>query len=69
MVYDARLAARVRKMLADNPTVREQTMFGGLDFLVAGRVAVAASGQGGLLVRVDAARAERLLKTTAAPWR
>jgi TfoX/Sxy family transcriptional regulator of competence genes len=41
-------------------------MFGGLAFLVAGKVAVAASGQGGLLVRVDPARAESLLATTTA---
>ncbi|MGE2688686.1 TfoX/Sxy family protein [Mycolicibacterium pulveris] len=66
MAYDVALAARVRAMLADNPTVREQTMFGGLAFLLAGRMAVAASGQGGLLVRVGAEHAERLLATTAA---
>lgn len=66
MAYDERLAARVREMLTDNSDVREQPMFGGLAFLIAGRMAVAASGQGGLLVRVDAACAEQLLKTTAA---
>ncbi|MGV0717242.1 TfoX/Sxy family protein [Mycolicibacterium sp. XJ662] len=66
MAYDIALAARVRALLADNPTVREQPMFGGLAFLLAGRMAVAASGQGGLLVRVGAENAERLLATTAA---
>lgn len=66
MAYDAQLAARLREMFADNPAVREQAMFGGLAFLVDGRVAVAASAHGGLLVRVDTARAEQLLTTTPA---
>ncbi len=66
MAYDVALAARVRALLADNPTVREQPMSGGLAFLLAGRMAVAASGQGGLLVRVGAENADRLLATTAA---
>lgn len=66
MAYDAQLSARVREMFADDVAVREQTMFGALAFLVADRVAVAASADGGLLVRVDAARAEQLLKTTVA---
>lgn len=66
MPYDAYLADRVRELLADNPGVHEQAMFGGLAFLVAGRIAVAASAQGGLLVRVDPARVERLLAGGAA---
>lgn len=41
-------------------------MFGGLGFMVLGNLAVAASGQGGLLVRVDPDEGERLLATTAA---
>lgn len=65
MAYDAQLAARVREMFADVP-VLEKAMFGGLAFMVAGKIAVAASSDGGLLVRVGAARAEQLLKTTAA---
>jgi len=68
VAYDTDLAARVREQLADNPEVYEQPMFGGLAFLVAGRLAVAASGQGGLLVRVDPARVDRLLAAgTAQP--
>jgi hypothetical protein len=63
VAYDTHLAARVRKLLADNRGVHEQAMFGGLAFLVAGRLAVAASGQGGLLVRVDPARVDHLLAT------
>ncbi|HEX7322056.1 MAG TPA: TfoX/Sxy family protein [Mycobacterium sp.] len=66
MAYDKRLAARIRAQLADNPGVHEQAMFGGLAFLVAGRLAVAASGQGGLLVRVGPARIDRLLATGTA---
>ncbi len=53
MAYDEDLAQRIRGLLADEPLVTEQKMFGGLAFLVGGNMAVAASGQGGLLVRVD----------------
>ena len=41
-------------------------MFGGLAFLVRGNMAVAASGQGGLLVRVDPADATRIVETSNA---
>lgn len=66
MAYDADLADRVRELLGDGSPVTEQSMFGGLAFLVAGKIAVAASSQGGLMVRVDPARADRLLTTTNA---
>ncbi|MEB3034267.1 TfoX/Sxy family protein [[Mycobacterium] nativiensis] len=66
MAYDAQLAARVRVMFAAGPPVLEKAMFGGLAFLVDGRIAVAASSSGGLLVRVGAARAEQLVATTVA---
>jgi hypothetical protein len=66
VAYDVHLADRVREPLVDGSPVTEQMMFGGLAFLVAGKVAVAASSQGGLLVRVDPARADRLLATTNA---
>ncbi len=36
-------------------------MFGGLAFLVDGNMAIAASRQGGVLVRVDPAESERLV--------
>lgn len=39
-------------------------MLGGLAFLVAGNMAVAASGQGGLLVRVDPTRSDALSDRT-----
>jgi hypothetical protein len=39
-------------------------MFGGLAFLIGGNLAVAASGQGGILVRVDPAQSDALVATT-----
>jgi len=59
--FDERLAERIRDLLAGAPDVRERRMFGGLALLAGGNLAVAASGQGGLMVRVDPADAERLL--------
>ena len=53
MAYDEDLADRIRELLADEPDLTEKRMFGGLAFLVAGNMAVAASGQGGLLARID----------------
>lgn len=66
MAYEVHLADRVREVLADGSPVTEQPMFGGLAFLVGGKIAVAASSQGGLMVRVDRARADQLLATTDA---
>lgn len=53
MAYDEDLAHRIRELLADERGLTEKAMFGGLAFLVNGNMAVAASGQGGLLLRVD----------------
>jgi TfoX/Sxy family transcriptional regulator of competence genes len=66
MAYDADVADRIRELLAGEPDLTERKMFGGLAFLVAGNMAVAASGQGGILVRVDPAESERLTETTNA---
>ena len=66
MAYDEDLADRVRELLVEESDVNEQKMFGGLAFLIGGRMAVAASGQGGLLVRVDPAKSDKLLATTTA---
>ena len=60
MAYDEDLADRIRDELAGQFDVTEQKMFGGLAFLVGGNMAVAASGQGGLLVRADPEKCERL---------
>ena len=52
MAYDEDLADRIRHLLADEDHVTERKMFGGLA-LVNGNMAIAASGQGGILVRSD----------------
>jgi TfoX/Sxy family transcriptional regulator of competence genes len=61
MAYDEDLAGLIRELIAGAPDVTEQRMFGGLAFLAGGNMAVAASGQGGLMVRVDPADTEALL--------
>jgi TfoX/Sxy family transcriptional regulator of competence genes len=66
MAYDEELAARIRELLAGKKGVTEKKMFGGLAFLVGGNMAVAASGQGGLMVRVDPAESDALVAKTAA---
>jgi TfoX/Sxy family transcriptional regulator of competence genes len=66
MAYDEQLADRIRELLAGERGLREQKMFGGLGFLVDGNMAVAASGQGGLLVRVDPEESDTLVRKTAA---
>jgi TfoX/Sxy family transcriptional regulator of competence genes len=66
MAYDEALAARIRELVADEPRLTEKKMFGGLAFLVGGNMAVAASGQGGLLVRVDPDESDKLVQTTPA---
>jgi TfoX/Sxy family transcriptional regulator of competence genes len=53
MAYDEELAHRIRELVGAEDGVTEKRMFGGLAFLIGGNMAVAASGQGGLLVRVD----------------
>ena len=62
MAYDEALADRIRELLAGERGVTEKKMFGGLSFLVDGNMSVAASGQGGLLVRVDPNESESLLR-------
>jgi TfoX/Sxy family transcriptional regulator of competence genes len=66
MAYDEELANRIRELVADEPSLTETKMFGGLAFLVGGNMAVAASGQGGLLVRVDPAESDELVSTSPA---
>jgi hypothetical protein len=62
MAYDQELAERLRELTVAVPGLSEQKMFGGLAFLVGGNMAIAASGQGGLLVRVDPDDSEGLTK-------
>ena len=66
MAYDEELAERIRTRVAGERAVTEKKMFGGLAFLVGGNMAVAASGQGGLLVRVDPAESDELVSSTPA---
>jgi len=66
MAYDEELAHRLRDLLDGEPGVSEKKMFGGLAFLVSGNMAIAASGQGGALVRVDPAESDHLVDTTSA---
>jgi TfoX/Sxy family transcriptional regulator of competence genes len=66
MAYDEELAARIRTQLGDRAGLTEKKMFGGLAFLIGGNMAVAASGQGGILVRVDPAESDELVATTPA---
>jgi TfoX/Sxy family transcriptional regulator of competence genes len=61
MAYDEDLANRIRELIAADADVTERRMFGGLAFLVAGHMAVAASGQGGLMVRIDPHETEALV--------
>ena len=66
MAYDEELADRIRSLVAGEDGVTERKMFGGLAFLVNGNMAVAASGQGGILVRVDPEESAQLVETTPA---
>jgi TfoX/Sxy family transcriptional regulator of competence genes len=66
VAYDEELADRIRGLLSGEPGLTEQKMFGGLAFLIGGNMAVAASSQGGVLVRVDPAQSDRLVATTDA---
>ncbi len=61
MAYDLELANRIRELLATQRGVDEKSMFGGLAFLIGGNMAVAASGKGGLMVRVPPEDTAKLL--------
>jgi len=66
MAYDEELAERIRELLGGESDLTEKKMFGGLAFLIGGNVAIAASGQGGVLVRIDPAQADTLVARTNA---
>lgn len=61
MAYDEDLADRIRMATQDRDDLSERKMFGGLAFLVSGHMAVAASGQGGLMVRIHPEESETLV--------
>ncbi|MDQ6936530.1 MAG: TfoX/Sxy family protein [Actinomycetota bacterium] len=62
MAYDEELASRVRECVEGEEGMTEKRMFGGLAFLINGHLAVSASGQGGLLLRIDPAQTEELVR-------
>jgi TfoX N-terminal domain len=61
MAYDEDLANRIRELLGAHKGVEEKPMFGGLAFLINGNMSVAASGRGGLMVRVPPDETAKLL--------
>ena len=65
MAFDAELAGRIRALLGDRAT-EEKKVFGGLAFMIGGNMAVAASSNGGIIVRVDPAEGPDLAATTPA---
>lgn len=66
MAYDEELANRIREQVAGESGLTEQKMFGGLAFLIGGNMAIAASGEGGVLVRADPEESDRLVEMTSA---
>jgi TfoX/Sxy family transcriptional regulator of competence genes len=62
MAYDEDLANRIRELILTETGVAEQRMFGGLAFLIDGNMSVSASGQGGLMLRVDPSETDALLQ-------
>ena len=67
MAYDEDVAARIRALVAGQPGLSEQRMFGGLGFLVNGNMAVAASSKGGVMVRVDPEQGAGLVSAGVQP--
>ena len=65
MAYDDALAGRIRELLGTRAT-EEKKIFGGLAFMIGGNMAIAASSNGGIIVRVDPARGPELAATTDA---
>ncbi|HLY34735.1 MAG TPA: TfoX/Sxy family protein [Jatrophihabitantaceae bacterium] len=63
MAYDEALADRIRELVASEKGLTEKKMFGGLAFLINGNMAVAASGQGGMLLRCDPADTAAFVKS------
>jgi TfoX/Sxy family transcriptional regulator of competence genes len=62
MAYDEDLANRIRELILTQDGVTEQRMFGGLAFLIDGNMSVTVSGRGGLMLRVDPAETDALLR-------
>jgi hypothetical protein len=65
VAYDEELADRIRGLIGAEPALTERKMFGGLAFLIGGNMAIGASGQGGILVRVDPAGSDAIVASTS----
>jgi len=66
MAYDQELAERIQQLIGSDPELIEKKMFGGLAFLIRGNMAIAASSEGGAMVRVDPAQSDAQVATTKA---
>ncbi len=66
MTYDKKLAERIRKIIGNDPGLTERVMFGGLAFLLNGNMAVAANGDGGIMVHIDPTYSEKMAQATVA---
>jgi hypothetical protein len=62
MAYDEDLANRVRELILMQDGVTERRMFGGLAFMIDGNLSLSVSGKGGLMLRVDPAETDALLR-------
>ena len=61
MAHDEADAARIRQILAERNDVSERKMMGGIAFMVGGTMCCAASGHGGILVRIAAETRDAVL--------
>ncbi len=66
MAYDRELTGRILQLIGSDPELTEKKMFGGLAFLIRGNMAIAASSEGGAMVRVDPAQSDAPIATTKA---
>lgn len=61
MAYSEKLAVRVRQALAHSPKVEEKKMFGGIAFMVNGKMCLTVGGNR-IMCRIDPAIHERAVK-------
>ena len=66
MTLQADLIERLRALLAEEPSTREVSMFGGRSFMVNDKLVASARKEGDLLVRVDAERHGELTRQRGA---
>jgi TfoX/Sxy family transcriptional regulator of competence genes len=60
MAYSEVLADRIRQALAPHSSVKEQKMFGGIAFMVHGKMCIGAYSGGEMILRCDPEMAEEL---------